>query len=266
MHLSKKLESELKKFKSAENIEEFVKARRLMTRISPFDWYRIKLMGDILQRQSFLGNILDIGSNIGSMAKFYRDRSCQITFCDVDAFIIKGAKFANNSSSKLNFISGNIRELPFKNNTFDTIVALEVIEHLYKDEHSKVLEEILRVSKADASIYISTPNKFSLAGCEGKFIEFFVKDYKWTAWDTDHKYVYYAWDFIRFLKKFSRNKIKIKRIYGSYFLPGSLVVRTPFFIQRILGFFSYLIARYIGYLFPFRYIGFTTFICFKKKI
>ena len=263
MHLSKKLESELKKFKSAENIEEFVKARRLMTRISPFDWYRIKLMGDILQRQSFLGNILDIGSNIGSMAKFYRDHSCQITFCDVDAFIIKGAKIANIHSAKLNFTCGDIRNLPFKDSNFDTIIVLETIEHLHRYDRTHALEEILRVAKPNANIYISTPNRFSLAGLEGRIIEFFLKNYKWDAWNADHRYVYHSWEFIRFLRDFN-DRIEIKRIYGSYFLPGSSLVRMPFFIQRILGFFSYLIARYIGYLFPFRYLGFTTIISFKK--
>lgn len=177
MHLSKKLDLEMEEARSMGDIRRYIKARQFRTQISPFDKYRIKLMGYLLQKEA-MGTVLDIGCNIGAMVKFYEKRSSLITLCDIDEFTVKGAKISNINSSNLNFVCGNIRDLPFKNGYFDTIVTLETIEHVPQQKQKQSLEEILRVAKSGATIYISTPNRFSPAGLEGKIIELFVKDYK----------------------------------------------------------------------------------------
>lgn len=57
-------------------------------------------------------------------------------------------------------VHGNALLLPFANNSFDLIIIQDVIEHLtnIKDFYS----EIKRVLKSEGTIYLSTPNKYSI--------------------------------------------------------------------------------------------------------
>lgn len=52
---------------------------------------------------------------------------------------------------------GNITNLPFQNNFFDLIVAIEVLEHIENDE--KALKEIFRVLKPNGYFLFSVPLK-----------------------------------------------------------------------------------------------------------
>ncbi|MFA6268462.1 MAG: methyltransferase domain-containing protein [archaeon] len=60
-----------------------------------------------------------------------------------------------------NLVSYNGKELPFKNNQFDSFVAFEVIEHLNDPKAS--LLEINRVLKKGGKGLISTPNKLMIS-------------------------------------------------------------------------------------------------------
>lgn len=264
MHSAKRLDLELWDAYKRKDIDAYVRIRKLRSARSPFDNYRIKLMGELIVKEPDLGRVLDIGSNIGAMVRHYSKRSKKIVLCDSDSFVLKGARIANSCVKNLHLVSGNIKRFPFESNYFDTVILLETIEHVREDEHTAILRETLRIAKKGALIYISTPNKFSAAGLEGKLISLFKKGYKWDAWDNDHKCVYYAWNFIKFLKKFDK-EIQISEVIGSYFLPGSITVRMPLFIQTALGFISYLVARLMGNMFPIKYIGFTTIAIAKKK-
>lgn len=52
---------------------------------------------------------------------------------------------------------GDIRSLPFQDNTFDLVVAFEVIEHLPFGESEKALAELSRVSKS--YVLLSVPHR-----------------------------------------------------------------------------------------------------------
>jgi len=55
-------------------------------------------------------------------------------------------------------ILGDVRALPFKDNSFDCAVATEIIEHLKKDDGLIMLSEMERVSRK--KIILTTPNGF----------------------------------------------------------------------------------------------------------
>jgi len=55
---------------------------------------------------------------------------------------------------------GNISNLPFKNNAFDLVTALEVLEHLSQEDFKKGISELQRVSKK--YILITVPNEDDL--------------------------------------------------------------------------------------------------------
>jgi len=63
--------------------------------------------------------------------------------------------------------------LKFNNESFDTVVSIEVFEHL-KDQ-SKVLEEVRRVLKTNGIFVLSTPNKICSKGKNPYHVKEFFK-------------------------------------------------------------------------------------------
>ena len=61
-----------------------------------------------------------------------------------------------NCSIKHNFVKGDLINIPFSKNTFDIVVAMEVIEHVSKIETA--LKNINRVLKDDGIFIMSIPN------------------------------------------------------------------------------------------------------------
>ncbi len=264
MNISKKLENDILFARQRGDIDGYCRAKKTRAEVSPFDKYRYKLFIDLINNHDTLGNVIDIGCDIGVLEPYYEKKSKSLVLFDLDLFSLRCARSFNKSIvNKTSFLSGDISKLPFKTGSFDTVIALEVIEHLPKETHRAILDGIIRILKKGATIYISTPNSFSLAGLEGKVIELLSHKYKWNAWDPTHEYIYNAFEFIDFLKSFGG--LKIKKVTGSYFLPGSLVVRLPLSLQNMLGAFSYLISRFVGFLPPFKWLGFTTFIEAEKE-
>ena len=86
--------------------------------------------------------VLDIGSWDGYFGELLKSKGKQTASVDI-----------NPKSSKV--IEANISELPFKDNSFDTITALEVLEHLDDKTLKLALIEIQRIAKKQ--IIISVP-------------------------------------------------------------------------------------------------------------
>ncbi|MCX5694994.1 MAG: class I SAM-dependent methyltransferase [Candidatus Omnitrophica bacterium] len=267
MHESKKLDLMLFKAKAKKDIPGYISARKRRAFISPFDYYRLVLMKEIFLKYLPGGRMLDIGANIGAMSGVYKSRCSEVILSDIDEFIINSANRENelDNGENLRYVCADAKNLAFKDRRFNAIVNLETIEHLPACDQEQVIEEMLRVTREGGTIFLSTPNSFSLAGLEGKLMELIKRGFKWTAWDPDHKCVYSSFGFINFLKRFD-NKLQIEEVYGSYFLPGSITVRMPFFIHRVLGYVSYLMAKASRYLLPLRYTGFTIIVILKKRV
>lgn len=63
----------------------------------------------------------------------------------------------NIVNPKIKYSEANAIDLPFDNETFDTVVCWEVIEHIPKDTEKKMFSEIRRVLKPNGKFYLSTP-------------------------------------------------------------------------------------------------------------
>jgi len=72
-------------------------------------------------------------------------------------------------------IKGDAQKMPLKSNSFDTIIAGELIEHLSKPV--KFFKESKRVLKSEGIIIITTPNKNSLLN--KIFKSYFTKSHKY---------------------------------------------------------------------------------------
>jgi SAM-dependent methyltransferase len=62
--------------------------------------------------------------------------------------------------TKPELVNGSATQLPFANNSFDLIIIQDVIEHL--TDVNDFNTEIKRVLKSEGTIYLSTPNKYSI--------------------------------------------------------------------------------------------------------
>jgi ubiquinone/menaquinone biosynthesis C-methylase UbiE len=94
--------------------------------------------------------ILDAGCGEGVMVENFRSKGYNII--GVDKFY----------SSKI-VLSGDILDLPFNDNSFDYILFLDVIEHLFFPDQIKALNELYRVLKNDGKLILSVPNLSHLA-------------------------------------------------------------------------------------------------------
>lgn len=95
-------------------------------------------------------HILDLGSATGGNTILLRDLGFIVTSLEfskvgVDIQVTKG----------INVIQGDARALPFADNTFDAIICLDVLEHIWED--TQVLEEMCRVLEYKGKFLITVP-------------------------------------------------------------------------------------------------------------
>jgi ubiquinone/menaquinone biosynthesis C-methylase UbiE len=108
---------------------------------------------DILLRmfKNFHGkSVLDVGCGTGRLIRLLKDRGAVITGADVSDEMIKiaGKKFPD-----VGVVSADIEDLPFKDKSFDVVVAAFVIVHLGSLQGA--FDEAYRVLK-DGGIFILT--------------------------------------------------------------------------------------------------------------
>jgi 2-polyprenyl-3-methyl-5-hydroxy-6-metoxy-1,4-benzoquinol methylase len=100
--------------------------------------------------------ILDVGCGSGWLAKSLIPKGKKVVSLDVSK--INPLKVHNQIGNKNHFpFVADSFKLPFKDHSFDCVIASEVIEHVY--EPAKFLEELFRVVSKGGRLVISTPYK-----------------------------------------------------------------------------------------------------------
>ncbi len=95
--------------------------------------------------------VLDVGCGIGRWTKI-ASKNNTVVGIDISRLMIKMAK---NSSRRENcsFLVADIRFLPFKNNVFDLVISVTVLQHILEMENfAKALSEISRCGKSEILI------------------------------------------------------------------------------------------------------------------
>ncbi len=107
--------------------------------------------------------VLDVGCGIGYGTHFI----CQETFgligIDISLDAIRQAQHGY-SHPLISFLVAQGEALPFRGQTFDTVISFEVIEHLSPENQASYLYEISRVLKVHGQCFLSTPNRKFTAG------------------------------------------------------------------------------------------------------
>lgn len=94
--------------------------------------------------------VLDIGSGSSKIIQNLQNA----TALDISKAKLRFLK--NNYG--INTVNASVSKIPFKNETFDTVIFSNVIEHLEKSVDALALKEIRRVLKKKGVLIIATPN------------------------------------------------------------------------------------------------------------
>ena len=106
-------------------------------------------------RNSFK-TILDVGAGSAWVADTFVNKNLKVTSLDLSMINVEKAKdiIPNNKHSQ---IVADSFKLPFKNNSYDVIIASEIIEHVI--DPKGFVKELFRVVKPKGKLIITTPYK-----------------------------------------------------------------------------------------------------------
>lgn len=99
-------------------------------------------------------DILDVGCGFGHFVSALQKSNFAVGI-DSNVEIVRLGK---KKVSIKNILVSDATSLPFKENSFDWVVANQILEHL--KEPSKFLLEIRKVLKPSGKIFLTTPNRF----------------------------------------------------------------------------------------------------------
>ena len=168
--------------------------------------YRYQIILDWMKPES---KVLDIGGGDGYLAEMLKDKkNCEVTVMDISEEALTMA-FKRGVEVRV----GNVEEkFPFEDNSFDSVVMSEVIEHVASSEFA--LKEAIRVSKN--SIYVTVPNtgfyKYRLQLLFGKFPK------QWVFEPKEHLRFWTYKDFELMIKDLGLVVEKVKATAGRRYL------------------------------------------------
>ncbi|MFE4573235.1 glycosyltransferase [Paenibacillus chitinolyticus] len=108
------------------------------------------------------GNVLEIGCANGDLSIFIASHGAKLYGIDIDPVAIDLArhKVAELGFDTCHFQIGNGYKLQFEDDTFDTVVVAEVLEHV--NDPYKILTEAHRVCRPGGTVIVSVPNGYSI--------------------------------------------------------------------------------------------------------
>jgi ubiquinone/menaquinone biosynthesis C-methylase UbiE len=121
---------------------------------------------EVLLEANPKGNLLEIGtSQLIPLALRELDVDVNLTVTDFNLDLPSVDMMTcslNDKSTDVNVVRVNIEDqpLPFPDNTFDTILLCEVLEHMERDPMA-MLSEVNRILKDNGTLIVTTPNAVS---------------------------------------------------------------------------------------------------------
>lgn len=100
--------------------------------------------------------VLDAGCGSGSTSIALAENGFTVIGCDVSAWVCKQAQGrSKEATSKVSVCTASLTELPFETESFDTIICLDVLEHIKKTR--RALLELVRTLKPNGVLIIAIP-------------------------------------------------------------------------------------------------------------
>lgn len=177
-----------------------------------------------------------ICADIGSGNAIYKD----IILSKVDKYIAIDKSSIHEhmfKTSNEKFIDADIKDLPLENNSIDSIILTQVLEHI--DEPYTALNEITRIIKKDGILILSVPFIYQAHATPYDYFRFseyglkkLLKDYNYEILEF-HNQGYFGTTIISIINGFIWNlSSKNKLLRNTIFLPFLLL---SFTINNIIG-------------------------------
>lgn len=109
---------------------------------------------DLLKKTNS-NKILDVGCGTGRLVKYFSNHGLDAHGVDNSKIALKKARQKNKFKK---IILSPATKLPFKNNAFDFLCAISLIEHLSENDSEEFLKEAGRVLKKGGRLFLVTPN------------------------------------------------------------------------------------------------------------
>jgi 2-polyprenyl-3-methyl-5-hydroxy-6-metoxy-1,4-benzoquinol methylase len=149
--------------------------------LDPIRFYHWPIFGAMYRRRVELclgecrggERILEVGFGTGLTFMNLHDAYREIHGLDLTADIsaVHTAFAARNVQTQLR--QGNVLEMPYENNFFDTVLLISILEHLKPDEQFKAFAEIERVLRPGGQVVYGVPIErplmvfmFRMLGCD----------------------------------------------------------------------------------------------------
>jgi ubiquinone/menaquinone biosynthesis C-methylase UbiE len=164
--------------------------------------------------------LLEIGCGAGRILTSIRERDQHINLSGIDLSHsqIKEAKGLSKGKN-INFYQGNCEKLPFKSNSFDYVIIMDLLEHI--DHPERALAEVQRVLKKGGQLYASVPAEGTRGSIYWISEKIFRKHFKEIV--VGHIQRYRIKDIENLVAK---AKLSKKQEYYSYHILGSLMDYT----------------------------------------
>lgn len=109
-------------------------------------------VAELLIANCGLGKTLDIGAGEGELVEALVRRRCNAHGVDVSEVVVERC----NARLPGRFTHGNVLNLPFADNEFDTVVSTDCLEHLSPEDVPAALAEMHRICKKNVLLQIAT--------------------------------------------------------------------------------------------------------------
>ena len=110
----------------------------------------------VLQEVGHPEKLFNAGCGDGFYDLFLKHKSKNLFSLDINSGDLTIAK-AINPEKNVKYYLGKLEKLPFSSGTFDSIVCIEVLEHLKNDQQA--ISELTRVLKKGGKLIITVPSK-----------------------------------------------------------------------------------------------------------
>lgn len=102
--------------------------------------------------------VLDAGCGEGYGPTMLADDGADVVGLDLD---VSTLQHAHANYPQVSFVCGNLVAMPFADGVFDTVVTLQVVEHLW--DQQAFVAECARVTRGFGTLVMSTPNRLTFS-------------------------------------------------------------------------------------------------------
>jgi 2-polyprenyl-3-methyl-5-hydroxy-6-metoxy-1,4-benzoquinol methylase len=148
-HMSKRRWLEWQKYNSS-RIEAAFREYPAEARTLPFNVARIQIISDMVSDLGSGLKILDVGGGDGVIGEHLWKMGNYVTSIDLPTVVTQAHKHPG-----LVVVGGDAEQLPFASNTFDVVLASEIVEHLWNPY--SFVDDAYRILDGGGHLIISTP-------------------------------------------------------------------------------------------------------------